>query len=329
MKAFIKILSVLFLAGIVFTSCEDEDKTYQGDEFIHFDKESVVKKESTTDTIDMPVYLAGELPKSDVEVSFTVETSAVAEDGTVDESDYKIVQPEGNTITFEAGTAVAHIQMVLFNNVETDKNKMVTITLDNAEGYVMGLPGSQAKKSFTLTIQDDDCPFVAENFTGKPEGTDLGANAQVEFSLKEKINENKAVYEVTGIFMPQIESFGEEVLESNPTLITLDNTDPTNPTVTLEGSETDQTGWPLLYNTQGGGSTWQYYIYQSSQEATFSTCARSVTVYYDVGLGENYSTNYGQPYWTGLELNVTFSSKKSLKVKDMEVSQVDLKSKMK
>ena len=331
MKTFVNILTIFFFAGaVLFTSCEREDKIYEGDEFVHFETEQLTQKESNPDTITVPVYLAGKLPKQDVNVSYTVTTSAEDSTANVDSTDYKIVEPKGGSFTFEAGTAVEHFKILVYDNIETDKNKMVTITLDNANSYVMGLPGSGVKKSFTLTIADDDCPFVAENFVGTPEGTDLGANSLVKFSLKESISEDKAVYEVTGLFMPMINSFGEEVLESNPVLFTLDNSNPSNPTVTLEGSAVDQTGMPLLYNTQGPGSTWQYYIYPTSSgdASTFSTCGKSVTAYYDIGLTENYSTDYGQPYWVGLKLDIFFTSKNSVKVEKIDAS-INLKSKMK
>jgi len=326
MKTFLKIFSVIALAGILFYSCEDEEKIYQGDEFIHFDKESIVRVESTADTIIMPVYLAGELPSNDVTVSYSVETSAVNENQSVDESDYEIVEPQGQSITFRAGTAVAYVKMVVFDNVETDNAKMVTVSLGDAAGYVTGYPGSLEKRSFTLTITDDDCPLIAEHFTGQPEGTDLGGNSSVQFNLKEQVSDDIVTYEVSGIFMPQLdyfkEEYGEEILDSYPVVFTLDNSDPLNPTINIETSREDA----LIYYTDDGASTWQYYLYQSGTPATFSTCERSITAYYDIEVTENDAAPTGEPLWTEFKLDVQFTSKKSMKVKSVNISSTQIKS---
>ena len=334
MKTFVNILFIFFFAGaVLFTSCERDDKIYEGDEFVHFETEQLMQKESNPDTITVPVYLAGELPNQDVNVSYTVETSADDSTATVDSTDYKIVEPTGGSITFEAGTAVEHFKMLVYDNLETDKNKYVTVTLDGANNYVMGLPGSGVKKSFTLTIADDDCPFVAENFVGKPEGTDLlgsgvDGNSQMNFTLNDEISDNVAEYHVSGMMMPLLdyynENYDEEIDDSYPVSVTLDNSDPTNPTVTIKATRADQ----LIYNTHDPSSTWQYYMFESTTAAygnSFSTCNRSIDAYYVIETTQNGAAPTGNSdNFSLFRFNITFTSDKSVEVKDIKVSKVDL-----
>jgi hypothetical protein len=334
MKTFIKILSIFFFAGaFILSSCEREDKIYDGKEFIHFGGEELQYKESYPDTITMPVYLAGKLPNQDVTVSYSIKTSAVDSTASVDTSDYKIVEPKGGSFTFKKGNAVQEFKILVYDNIETDKNKMVTVTLDNASNYVMGLPGSEAKKSFTLTISDDDCPFVAENFVGKPEGTDLigsgiDGNSQMNFTLNEKISDNVAEYHVSGMMMPLLDYYNEEydekIDESYPVSVTLDNSDPKNPSVTIKATRTDQ----LIYYTHDPSATWQYYMYESTTAAygsSFSTCNRSIDAYYVIETTKNEAPPTGNPdNFSLMHFNVTFTSDKSVEVKDIKVSKVDL-----
>lgn len=328
MKSIIKILTLMFITGsLVFIGCqEDEDLSYQGDEFIQFENASAEYAEPYSDTIRIPVLLAGQVPTSAVNVSVAFEKIAEDSTETVEEGvDYDVINEmngDNITVTIPANSTKGYIEVVLYDDVDSDGNKILEFTLNSASGYVMGLPGSEIKNAYTLTILDDDCPFVAENFVGKPEGTDqtggaLG-NAQVEFTLKEKINDNVATYYVSGLMMPLLdyfnENYGEEIVNAYPAIFTLDNSDPLNPTITMDTERADG----MIYYTDDGGSTWQYYLVQNPDAVSkFSTCNRSIEAYYHINGAENEgSPSFG---WTDGTLKVTFTTSKDGKLKDVKV----------
>lgn len=126
-----------------------------------------VMSEGSIEGISIPVVFGGEISNSS---AFTVNYTVTG--GTYGE-DYTIVggssaNGQVSVATGAAGTdAVGTIQIVPVNDFETEENVGLTVTLGEASnGATVGFP---LKNSFSLTLQDDDCPF---DFIGQLEGVD-------------------------------------------------------------------------------------------------------------------------------------------------------------
>jgi len=297
MKTLYKFLGLLAIGSfLIFSACEELDQSYSGDPFVHFSQESIVVVESSTDTISFEVYLA-DAPAA-AALNLSVDVSLTAQGVTqscVEGVDFDFIEPtDASSLTIPAGSNSTELKMVVYDNLAEDSAKYVTLTLASGGDFVMGYPGSELKKSIQIEIQDDDCAFKPENFTGAPVGTDaFGWPSEVVFAEDASwpgATASMARFAVTGFLGGQFGSWGESVTNAGVVYLVLDFTDPLAPDVSCDGT-------PGYYIETEGGD-WGYYLYDNdSQVSTFSTCGGTLTWYYYIDLYQDGSI-YGAQYWS-------------------------------
>jgi len=294
MRTIFKIIGLFIISSVLLlTSCDEKyDYSYTGDEFIQFNTASTIITESSTDTLVIPVLIAGKLPTSDITVTLTIEAVAAKTGYTcVQGVDFDVFGIDGTTLTIGANTAGSSFKVVVYDNTVSDSSKTVTFTLTDSNGdYVMGLPGSESKKAFVVNINDDDCPFVAENWVGTPSGIETYSNwptftAAAEWSIAEVISPVQVKYLVTGLMNGIFADWEETITNGGEFYITLDYTDPLTPTVVLEAKFPSPEGFDDYGYFATTEDTWSYYIIQDPlYPSTFSTCNKSITIHYLVDI---------------------------------------------
>ena len=310
MKTLYKFIGLFIISSfLIFTACEDTDQTYTGDPFIYFSDDAITIPESSSDIVSLSVLLADAPAKSNITVSIDVQlTAAGVTQQLVEGVDFEVLEPADlSTVTIPAGENSADIQIAVFDNIVEDSAKYITLTLASAGDFVLGYPGSEAQKTAVITISDDDCALIPENFTGSPVGSDIVSSnsASLTFAVSSS-TATTATYGVTGVFQAQFDSWGETVSSGATMYLLLDNTDPLNPTVSIVPDDTGDAygGYGHMIETNGG--EWGYYFHDTpGKPSTFSTCNKTVTYYYSIDLYENGSL-YGYDYWTTYYFNVTF-----------------------
>jgi hypothetical protein len=289
-------LIVLYLGVISFLASCDKDKpelTYTGTDFIAFQDTVFSIEENTGSNFEIVVMRASS--KSDVNITLDLVVSspdATAVEGT----HYNIISPADGKLTFGKDQYFDTIVVDVIDNVDEDGAKTLSFSLSgNTDGFVLGMPGPASRqKSCELIISDNDCAFFTQDFSGKLSGVEFYPNSpyptEVEFTLVDS-TETTYIYEVTNIMKSVYAGWGEIVdaadagtgSNANIALVTLDFTDPFNPTVYFEEQN--------LSTTNGGA--WIYDIYNSTTiTSKFSTCDKTIELYYLINVSEP-GTDYG------------------------------------
>ncbi len=293
MKTLYKILGLFVISSfLIFTACEDVDQSYTGNGFVHTSDDAITIVESSMDTVVISVLLADAPAASAINVALEMDLTAqgVTQE-CVEGVDFEIIEPADITsITIPAGSNSAEIKIVVFDNLVEDSAKYITLTLTGAGDLTMGYPGSEIKKTAVITIADDDCAFLANNWVGVPVGIETYSNwpvftAAAQWSVAEVISDVKVKYEVKGFMNGIFTYWAETVTYGGEYYVTLDFTDPLNPVVELEGKYTDPEGFGETTFYATTDDTWSYYILQDPlNPSSFSTCDKTLTINYLVDI---------------------------------------------
>jgi hypothetical protein len=159
MKNNFKYLIALFTV-VLFTSCEEELKTWESSApFAQLVSDATVTI-TEPNSVSIPVILgvdASGTNSSGFSVGFTVTS-----DG--DSSRYT-VSPADGMLTFDPNSYEASITVSGVDNIVTDGDVSITITLNQAGGGVAGEGNFLVSK--TVIVADDDCPTVfAASYNG-------------------------------------------------------------------------------------------------------------------------------------------------------------------
>lgn len=268
-----KMKKVLFIISAIFillTGCEI-DKVYDGPWFVHLDKEtaSVVEANATT---YLKVVMSGP-KKGSQTVDFTISGTAVRG---VD-YDLNVV---GNTLTFPEGTGTQVVEITTIDNTDIEGNRTIEFEISsNSAGYKIGTPGPDGLfKSATITIIDNDCPFVPDDFIGEASSDDDG-HTDVFTTTHVSTVGDVVTLSVDKIFQAQMLSWWSCYFTAGgPVEIKLDYSDPANPTATIE---------PQWMGTDNDG--WDYWISQNHVSVgSFSTCDKTITLPYSISWSDSY-----------------------------------------
>jgi hypothetical protein len=148
----IRRVTILFIVITSFLgSCETERIIFSGPYFVRFTETTLTRKESYSKPINIEVHFAGEAPKSDVTVMYSI--SGSAREGI----DYVFVGKRGE-VEIESGEYFGNITIQLINNanniIRSQDIVLTLLTIDTKDVQV-GHGVSSIGNKFTLTIQDD------------------------------------------------------------------------------------------------------------------------------------------------------------------------------
>lgn len=171
------IITSTFLVLTLFACSPEVDDVVYGDGgYVIFTTESGSMAEGSTisnNVFPMTVQRGGTADYSgDVTISYTV--SAVDESGA--DASAQITDLTGGTATIVAGETEGGIQIQSNGDADQDGNVIVTVKITSVSGGLnAGFPGPDGLNSeFTLTINDDDCPFDATVYEGDWAADDPG-----------------------------------------------------------------------------------------------------------------------------------------------------------
>lgn len=153
MNSLLKIMLTLFLFGVIFIACEEEEPNINENAYVAFVGQSASINEGST--LMIPVTMVAKATK-DIEVIYTVEETNCNE-GT----DFTIVN--SGTLAFPDGTGVQNIELsCLTNDIEEENDRTVKLTLtSNTADFNIGLENSST--TFTVTLVNEDEVSVNEN----------------------------------------------------------------------------------------------------------------------------------------------------------------------
>ena len=140
--------------SLVFTSCEEQENVMYTSEkgFVQFKAESSSLFEDATAPVKISVQYGGSIESNTngIDVKFDVST--------LDASRF-IITPSNGTLTIPAGEASANIEIMPIDNIISDGNLAIDITLSKENIKGIGIGGEALKNiSYSLTIVDNDCP---------------------------------------------------------------------------------------------------------------------------------------------------------------------------
>ncbi len=157
MKNINKIFGVLLIAVVTMVGCSEEELTTVP-KHVRFTDASGAIGEADAEPFKVSVHLAAPIQSEEVTIGYEI-TGGTAVDGT----DYTI--DGGNSITIPGGELFASFNVITIDNFESDGNKTVEFTITSVSGDAtigLGLLG----KTFTLSINDDDCsPNLAGTYS--------------------------------------------------------------------------------------------------------------------------------------------------------------------
>lgn len=265
-----KILYTIIAVFILSTACE-KDKIYDGEWFVHLDKESISVVEADATAI-LKVVMSGPRTGSET-VDFELSGTAVRG------VDYDL-NVTGNTLTFPNGTGTQSVEITTIDNTDIDGNRTVELTLSsNSAGYILGTPGPDGLfKSATITIIDNDCAFIPDDFVGEASSSDNGFTDLFTVTHVSTIGD-VVTLSIDGIFKAQILSWWNCTFTDGGSVeVKLDYSDPSNPRATID---------PQWFAQDNDG--WDYYISQNHVNVgSFSTCDGTITLPYSVSWSDSY-----------------------------------------
>lgn len=142
---------LVVISGLLFLGCEEEITVLQPLDGGHVQLETssaVSVSETSTTGASFKVQLGTTINTEGYYANFTVTSS--------DASRYSFTPSDGK-VYFEPNKYEANITIVPINNLVSDGNITLTLTLSDENG---GLYGNDELKSVKMTILDDDCPTV-------------------------------------------------------------------------------------------------------------------------------------------------------------------------
>ncbi|MBI9062421.1 MAG: hypothetical protein JEZ14_10575 [Marinilabiliaceae bacterium] len=272
---FVGVISLIF-------GCNEIDQTYGGPWFVYTEAESGEVFESDPKTLSIPVFVSSDDYLTQTEVTFKVESENATEG-----VDFEIVNV-GRDLIYEPGVAVQNIDIKLMDNDETDGDLEVTISLvsTNKADYEIGKPGpDNTFSSYVLTILDDDCPFVPEDYSKSLDGletciywTDI--KSPFVFEYLGEVSENVYRYNVTGFWYAQLEGseyawVGDgDSAEYLPIEAIIDLSDPTAPTIEIKG------GIGAMLHQDG--DAYSYEVKATKTALFLSTCKKEMRFPYQM-----------------------------------------------
>lgn len=286
-KTFKFALLMAFVGGF-FISCDEDETvantlTYPANGFVAFETSGSTVAESAG-MVTITAQYGSTSSAADQSFGFT---SASAE--AVEGVDYTIVDSR-TSFDFAAGVHTNSIDVNIIDNLAVDGQKNIVFTL-TGEGF----PGEAALNStYTLVVNDDDCPFLPSTFEGGPTTTETlnygGPYTDgYSFLLLSSTDDGAgtfltATYEVSGFMVGQFGAWSEVITDGGTVNMTLDNTDPTLPVITITGAADPQgVGFMNYYATTDG--EWVYYTtIDGAANNTFSTCGESIDFSYIIDI---------------------------------------------
>ena len=272
------IIKALFLSAFItaFVSCnenDNEENIYTGDNFISFGTEtSASALESSSNAITITAYASVANIQSDIAVDFSV----VTEQGT--DADYTIVDGKSQ-FNFGEGKYEDTIEILSVDNFDEDGNKIITINLTSAsDGSSLGLPGVDANgKSFTVTLEDDDCAFTVEELgTSSWSGLDSAPSSQAGPNESQVITSfdgtNLLIEGLSYGWMTDTAYWDEVIVDSFPVIAIVD---PITGAITIALQ-------PLCTTTWNGDAQNPYSIEATGQ---YVSCSESLVISYDLYQG--------------------------------------------
>jgi hypothetical protein len=154
-----KYISIIVLALVAFTSCEEDLLVYDTPAgFIQLSAETGSITEDTVDPIVTQVLIGSGTNESGITVNFTVTSS--------DPSRFT-VSPTTGSIDIPAGEFSADIAITAIDNIAADGDVDVVIELSSGNSLPIGIGGEgNFNTSRTVTIIDNDCPVDINAFVG-------------------------------------------------------------------------------------------------------------------------------------------------------------------
>ena len=282
MKNIFKSLIIIAVIAFGVIACDEEETTYTplsypDEAFVAFEGTSMDAIESRESEVVVTVFLATVDQNSDVTIDYTI-TSEDAVLGT----HYEIVDNKSQ-FSIASGQYSDELKIKMLDNLETDGNKLVTITLTgNSAGATVGYPGPDSNgKDFALTILDDDCPLqLAGEFTEISETEPFGVGGLTTIE-KIEAGTNAGEYWIYGVYSELFNNFWGEVFQpgfgNEGIVLMIDNGDGT---VTI----------PCQYMGQTLPGPWDYWIGGSG---TYSACDETLNLSYGLQWDDTCTTNYG------------------------------------
>lgn len=213
----ISIISSLLML-LVLAGCGKEDTPDLGVEsqWIQFGEANYSVTENSTEPIVVQVLYSADTNPNGVTVNYTVNSN---------NPDAYTINPNTGSVTIPAGEFTGEIVINPVDNSETDGNKEIVISIDNTD-IPVGLAGEGLLLNSTkILITDDDCVLDIKSF----EGTYF-AN---EFGYCDGCYQVSIVYDEANdvLVLDNLYETGGK------TYISLDNTDPSNPSINFRSSE--------------------------------------------------------------------------------------------
>ena len=212
-------LSFIFLSVIFVTvSCNNETEPYDPDGYVQFSTESLALTENATSPLISKVLLGRGSNPDGVTVNFTVNSS--------DASRYTI-EPANGSLLIPAGEFTANIIITPIDNAESDGNASIELELVPGE-FPVGIAGEgRIANKQTILVTDDDCELDYSSFVGVYEANEFGyCDGCYEVSIS--YDEANQALVLSNLY----ETGGT-------TYISLDNSDPVNPSVDFRSKEFD------------------------------------------------------------------------------------------
>ena len=131
-------------------SCETEQLTYKGSDFVRFTEATLTKKESDIKPVKIEINTT-KAPDADLSLAYSI--SGTAREGV----DYTITSERGKVV-IKKGEYFGYITVQLINNANNilrSQDIIFTLQTSNNSAVEVGQGVSAIGKSFTLTIQDD------------------------------------------------------------------------------------------------------------------------------------------------------------------------------
>ena len=155
MKSLLKLITSLFLIGVIFSACEkeEEEPIVNENAYVAFVGESALMPEGSI--LKIPVTMVAKATK-DVDVFYKVEAINCKEG-----IDFSVVN--SGTLVFPNGTGLQNIELnCIINDIVEEADRTVKLTLiSNTADFNIGVENSSS--TFTVTLVNDDEVSVNEN----------------------------------------------------------------------------------------------------------------------------------------------------------------------
>ena len=143
---------------IAFIGCETDDSTIGLGEqvrYVQFSPRATGETVENQGSIMIPLGLAAASNPDGITIDFSVEALSANANGAFEVTT--------NSVTIPAGEFITNIPVTLIDNAEEDGVKTIQLTITGVSDpdIGLGLGNSETFRSFTLTINDDDCDLSA------------------------------------------------------------------------------------------------------------------------------------------------------------------------